>query len=1209
MSGSASNSENKKDPKKKKDWTTRPEIVHQYNTRLQESRWGPQHWDRQIVINADQVSLNGTEAVSRDRLVSVNKSGIAATSVHNSSRGSQITNLARIPSASEKGVRTKIEVFSGVTPSSDGKDKPKLKFSPSQIREWLANKSPIRRLFSKVSKLEATANKTQVVTETTPLVNRTLRQDSSINSRSSPFIAGTNQLASESITTSDFPFIQTSPRVSALLSILSVDKEEEFDHNPIESVEEQTEDKGVGITPTIEANYKPKGIANAFWWTDYGKPFTVDNPTPSAITVNNTQRRELADNTSGLQQDIVWNSDDEISPVTNRQAFDNWLEDRIRTPGPSITSTPNRTYTPNTEEEQVIQKLLRTPRLLSTRTSTPKKESKIIEKILKTPRLTPSAPELNLVSGSILSGHKPVKKLYGSLEDFNKEQIEPSVQGSRVEDRNSQVGKVSSLIADKSQLLSVTNKDIDKGLNTRIRGDISQQVHSDDNLAAEADIVLISDDDSFYSIAGWESERSLDQQPEKAPEGLSQWEQIDSPWPGFTTRQVPKSASLPCINKEGAAETKPLESILKKSRTPVGERQTPSAQEKEPSQQINEDLNDVSGIREDVEADDSVFIPTTRPTAKSGESLNSFLRKHPDYKPPKSRSLSDIQQGGKQSTTPRSILRSDKSPERGRSNTILRNNTRSADEYLTFEVSKKGTRGRVRSVDSVRRDFKPEGVGVSFRIQEGKNKVTESRSTKIESDIYGNIVNPLRNNRFQRELVEFSLLPSLPVPAASAKVRSLSVDSKTHKLSPRKVSFVNPANVLQVRTRSQGTLGLEEQYLHEPDSDSDSLFDFYEEEEEEMNSRQPQPFRGLMSDDPISFMRHMEMWVNTQRGADDLIKINLTGCLLENAGLDWFQSLQIGTKDGDNRGKITKFSDFKELFLQKFKRDESDKFRLVQQIWETKQILGQSTEQYVNSMTTMARKVDLQPEQILLAIKSGLRADIKAAVMQHQDITTPSDIIKWGTIAEQYPPQVPGIASVLDSVHRIEENMRVPYMRPIVMAKEEEPVRLEQTSFQGGVQATPMSNGYRPPQTELRAPQTGYQAPQSGYGNQQNRYRPPQSAGGYSNNPGRRGGFNGFQRGYQQQNNRFNGPGNFQRQGQNGQGYGNPRGPARFNRNADRDWKGPVERGEACPCCGLAPVHDGTVCPARDIECRRCAMKGHFARVCQQPERQQGPQN
>jgi hypothetical protein len=41
----------------------------------------------------------------------------------------------------------------------------------------------------------------------------------------------------------------------------------------------------------------------------------------------------------------------------------------------------------------------------------------------------------------------------------------------------------------------------------------------------------------------------------------------------------------------------------------------------------------------------------------------------------------------------------------------------------------------------------------------------------------------------------------------------------------------------------------------------------------------------------------------------------------------------------------------------------------------------------------------------------------------------------------------------------------------------------------------------------------------------------------------------------------------------------------------------------------LAPVHDGTVCPARDIECRRCAMKGHFARVCQQPERQQGPQN
>jgi hypothetical protein len=499
---------------------------------------------------------------------------------------------------------------------------------------------------------------------------------------------------------------------------------------------------------------------------------------------------------------------------------------------------------------------------------------------------------------------------------------------------------------------------------------------------------------------------------------------------------------------------------------------------------------------------------------------------------------------------------------------------------------------------------------VSFRIQEGKNKITESRSTKIKSDIHGNITNPLRNNRFQRELAEFGLLPSLPVPAASAKGRSHSVGR-----SPRKISFVNPANVLGVRTRSQGTLGLEEQYLHDPDSDCESVFDFYDDdyEESEMNNRQPQVFSGLMSDDPISFMRHVEMWVNTQRGADDFIKINLTGCLMQNAGLDWFQSLQIGTKDGDNRGKITKFSDFKELFLQKFKRDESDKFRLVQQIWEYKQTLNQSTEEYVNSMTTMARKVDLQPEQILLAIKSGLRADIKAAVMQHQDITTPSDIIKWGTIAEQYPPQVPGIASVLDSVQRIEANMRVPYMRPVVMATDEEPIRLEQTSlqtsFQGSVQAAPVVNDYRPPQTELRPPQTGYQGPQGGYGDRQNRFRPPQNAGGYNSNPGRRGGFNGFQQGYQQQNNRFSGPGNFQRQGQNDRGYGNPRGPAQFDRNADRDWKDVVERGEACPYCGLTPLHDGTVCPARDIVCRQCTKKGHFARLCQQVERQQGPQS
>jgi phage-related protein len=43
---------------------------------------------------------------------------------------------------------------------------------------------------------------------------------------------------------------------------------------------------------------------------------------------------------------------------------------------------------------------------------------------------------------------------------------------------------------------------------------------------------------------------------------------------------------------------------------------------------------------------------------------------------------------------------------------------------------------------------------------------------------------------------------------------------------------------------------------------------------------------------------------------------------------------------------------------------------------------------------------------------------------------------------------------------------------------------------------------------------------------------------------------------------------------------------------------GAIERGEACQFCGFT-IHDRAECPARDIECRRCSKKGHYARVCQ----------
>jgi len=352
-----------------------------------------------------------------------------------------------------------------------------------------------------------------------------------------------------------------------------------------------------------------------------------------------------------------------------------------------------------------------------------------------------------------------------------------------------------------------------------------------------------------------------------------------------------------------------------------------------------------------------------------------------------------------------------------------------------------------------------------------------------------------------------------------------------------------------------------------------------------MNSRAPEVFNGALQDDSQQWWKYAEMWLSTQRSTDEIAKINTLGLFFENAAREWFYTLPIG-RNSPNQGRpITRLNEFKEAFLEQFKKDESDRFREIQGIWELRQTISQTTEEFVNMVNSRGIKAALDPAQILLAVRSGLRDDIKATIMQHPEIQSVTDIIRWGTIAERYPPATSNLTQeLIETIRRIDETMHKFNLRPIIHTREEE---------------TPDNNNHTGDQ------QHGNEAFRESDGGCHNQTTYVDRR--FTNDGGeRRGGSNNeYQRDYRQDY-RWNG----QQRGYNsGPGRGNASRagnyspPGRFG-ESDNGGNGD-SRDESCQFCGFAN-HNRSSCPARNAECRKCGKGGHYARMCRSTA---GPQN
>jgi hypothetical protein len=346
------------------------------------------------------------------------------------------------------------------------------------------------------------------------------------------------------------------------------------------------------------------------------------------------------------------------------------------------------------------------------------------------------------------------------------------------------------------------------------------------------------------------------------------------------------------------------------------------------------------------------------------------------------------------------------------------------------------------------------------------------------------------------------------------------------------------------------------------------------------------------------------MWITTQRTTDDVSRINVVGRSLEDSARDWFYTLNIGGGGTNSGARIDSFEQFRRAFLERFQKTIPDRWRLVQEVWEMRQSENQSTETFASEVNRKGVKAALTPDQILLAVRSGLRDDIKSAIMQHPEIETISDIVKWGTIAERYPQQNSGLTrELVETIRRIEETMHKAKFRPLVSTQPE-----ESQTFQGGGNVCSQDT------------QSGSRDENSGDGRCGDYNNEYQSINEYQQNfrP------NGFQRNYQNRtyqsgngNNRGYQGGSYNRGYQNNGNNNGFQGRSSFrseNYRSSGRFSAPnqAESGEseAAPCsnCGFSN-HRREICPAREADCRKCYKRGHFARMCRSVPGPPTPQN
>ena len=203
---------------------------------------------------------------------------------------------------------------------------------------------------------------------------------------------------------------------------------------------------------------------------------------------------------------------------------------------------------------------------------------------------------------------------------------------------------------------------------------------------------------------------------------------------------------------------------------------------------------------------------------------------------------------------------------------------------------------------------------------------------------------------------------------------------------------------------------------HSAESDSEG--------EEDMAYTTPVVFRGTSSENAENWLRHATWWLSTTRagqGPDLKLKLHQIAVLLQEEAQNWFARIRLGRRPTSesalDRGQqretlqltgtaediyINSWEEFEEAFLDRFRRNPTDRVGDIAALMQMQQSPSQTVEDFVLSIRRQGALVSASEAEMYLAAITGLRPELKAQIMQF-DPTNLDEVTKRGKIAERYP--------------------------------------------------------------------------------------------------------------------------------------------------------------------------------------------------------------
>ena len=190
------------------------------------------------------------------------------------------------------------------------------------------------------------------------------------------------------------------------------------------------------------------------------------------------------------------------------------------------------------------------------------------------------------------------------------------------------------------------------------------------------------------------------------------------------------------------------------------------------------------------------------------------------------------------------------------------------------------------------------------------------------------------------------------------------------------------------------------------DSDSDSDTDMSD------SALHPGFFHGRADEDALTWFKAAQSWLVFKALKDKTTEVPAISLLLRDNARAWFQTLPTIDLTLDR---------FERYFMDRYVSQKENKWQDMVALYDVMQKSGQSVADFITAVQIKANHVGADDIVTQAAVLRGLKPHIRAAVLQHDDLSLDA-IRRWGTLAEKDAPaktDAASAAALVDAVNAL----------------------------------------------------------------------------------------------------------------------------------------------------------------------------------------------